>query len=584
MQQTNYDRPVKTKDTEILCESEADRLISEIVSRTRIHPGVVRGASVRGAIAFKEVLLGLSDMQNGLTRSGIRQAALITLPPRILAREDGDRAAIVNDIVNQVLYGMPSSSLRDGTEQPLEWDLLSPEDIMEGLKNLRRLSREQVDRLAKKGRPTIIDDPDKNREILKYLEANKFLRRGGRDQLSLTTKALEYLMNELERKLRDGEITLEEYNREKDRLMGMLRNASRPKSKMSARELANTMMELMEAQDGHCSSGIDFERMYIYYHIKANSEGRELSPQKRDYYGLKVLIDSLEEQGILRTAETGSDFVLTSEALDMLLEYLIEKDARGEGLRGAIDFEKRLLNERRHEIRRYSSGDVFRDISFRHTLREIARQKKSLSSVRKSDFRVFMKQPRKLKSDIVLCLDTSGSMAFQHKFLYARLAATGLAKAAIDDGNRVGVVAFDSLSRSAIPLGDSDKDAIFDYIIGLKAQGNTNIGEGVKRASQLLFQDGSSHQKHILLITDGQPTALSQAAFDQLKRLEEKDLSEESAILETRKAAARGVEVSVLHVASQDEAGDKFVRDIARAGRGKVRRMGSPEDLKAIMR
>ena len=248
---------------------------------------------------------------------------------------------------------------------------------------------------------------------------------------------------------------------------------------------------------------------------------------------------------------------------------------------GTIDFEKTLLNERKHEIRRYSSGDVFRDISFRHTLREIVRQKKSLSGVKRSDFRVFMTQPRKLKSDIVLCLDTSGSMAFHQKLMYARIAAMGIAKAAIDDGDRVGLIAFDSSSRTAIPF--SDKETIFNYIIRLSAHGNTNIGEGIKRASRLLFEDRSQNQKHILLITDGQPTALSKTTFEQLKGLEEKDLSEESVILEARKAAARGVVVSVIHIAGQSESSSQFVKKIALAGRGKVRRMSTPEDLRAVM-
>lgn len=564
-------------DGEILHEFDVDWLISEIVSRTRTHPSVARGASVRGTIAFKEVLQGLSDIHGGITLDSINKAAIITLPSRISLREGEDKTALVTDIVKEVLYGIPFPRTSDETIQPVEWSSLLPENIIEGLKNLKRLSQEQIEALAQKGQPTVIDDPDK----IKYLEDKRLKRKRKQNQYSLSKKTLNHLLNELERKLKDGEITPEAYNREKGRLLEMLRNASKPKFRTSVEDLANTIMELMEAQDGQWGNNIDFERMYIYYHIKANRGEQGLNPKKHDYYGLRMLIEDLEEQGILRTEGTDNDFVLTSEALHILLEFLIERDTRGEGLRGTIDFEKTLLNERRHEIRRYSSGDVFRDISFRHTLREIVRQKKSLSGVKRSDFRVFMTQPRKLKSDIVLCLDTSGSMAFQQKLMYARIAAMGLAKAAIEDGDRVGLIAFDSISRTAIPF--SDKETIFNYIIRLSAHGNTNIGEGIKRASRLLFQDRSHNQKHILLITDGQPTALSKTTFEQLKGLEEKDLSEESVILEARKAAAKGIVVSVIHIAGQSESSSQFVKKIALAGRGKVRRMSTPEDLRAIM-
>jgi len=195
-----------------------------------------------------------------------------------------------------------------------------------------------------------------------------------------------------------------------------------------------------------------------------------------------------------------------------------------------------------------------------------------------------MKQHRKLQSDIVLCLDTSGSMGFQHKLMYARLAASGLAKAAIENGDRVGMVAFDNFSKITIPLSEEKNDAVTSCVSKLYARGNTNIGDGIKSASQLLLQGSNQNQKYILLITDGQPTAISQGNFEQLKALEEKDLTEESAILEVRKAVARGINVSVLHVADRHEASGDFAKNIARVGRGEVRRIGSVEDLTTIIR
>jgi Mg-chelatase subunit ChlD len=234
-------------------------------------------------------------------------------------------------------------------------------------------------------------------------------------------------------------------------------------------------------------------------------------------------------------------------------------------------------------VRRYNSGDAFRDISVRHTLKEVARQRKELTDVRRSDFRVFMKQRRKQQSDIVLCLDTSGSMGFHHKLMFARLAAIGIAKAAVENGDRVGVVAFDNATQTILPITAKDKESIVDYISQLFARGNTNIGDGIRCATDLLSQGKSQNQKYIVLVTDGQPTAISQQTFERLKVQSEKDLTEESAVMETRKAAARGIKLSVVHVANRNEPSGEFIRSLARAGRGKVRRMSGLEDLGTIM-
>jgi len=240
--------------------------------------------------------------------------------------------------------------------------------------------------------------------------------------------------------------------------------------------------------------------------------------------------------------------------------------------------------ERNHEIRRYSQGDAFRDISLRHTLKQVVKQKKCLNEIRNSDFRVFMKQPHKPQSDIILCLDTSGSMGFHQKLMFARLAAAGLVQAGLQEGNRIGIVAFNDHGQVTVPLTATDKTSLLNCIASLSARGNTNIGDGIKSSSELLFQSYNQSQKHIILISDGQPTAVSEGAFTRLKEIKEKDLTEESALLETRLAAARGIQLSVIHIAAQGEASDKFIKDIARAGKGKIKRVSGPEDLREMLR
>ena len=194
---SEFDQLIKTKDSEILPESRVDKLISEIVSLTRTHPEIARGASVRGTIAFKEILQGLSEMQGGLTRDSFSKAALITLPPRISARQGANVIAIVSDIVKEVLYDIRFSRVRDETLSSIALDWLSPEDIIEGLKSLKPLFPGRNQELTQEKLPAIIAEPGKNQEMLKYLESQKFLKKGQQNQYSFTKKALEYLIDDL---------------------------------------------------------------------------------------------------------------------------------------------------------------------------------------------------------------------------------------------------------------------------------------------------------------------------------------------------------------------------------------------------
>ncbi len=575
----------QAKENEQLPEGEVDNLITAIVRRTREHPDIVRGASVRGTIAFKEVLQSFKEMQSGLTRNSIEKAAMITLPPRISTKQGDNESAvaIVSDTVKEVLYGIQFSKARMETILPGEMDWLSLKDIIANLQNLNpaQLSQEQKNELTRKGQVAVIPDNDSLQELSEYLASKDSLPEGKENQYHFTKKAIEYLMEELGQKLMRGEITEDEYHREKNKLEEMLSAASQLQSQMSNKELSETVMELMDAQDKQWQKKGEFQQMWIYYHIKSTREGKQLSPPKRGYYGLKVLIDYLEKRGILRTATAGKSFTLTSEALDTLLEYLIPLAHRGRELKSMIDSGKTQASERKHDIRRYCLGDVFRDISVRHTLREIARQKKKLADIDRRDFRVFVKQPSRLQSDIVLCVDSSGSMGYRYKLTYARLAAAALARAAVGKGDRVGVVTFDNFGRTIMPLTNK-KEEIINYIVGISAGGNTNIGDGIKCATELLLRKPSRNQKYTVLITDGLPSAITEKAFAQLRPMKEKNLTEEYAILETSRASSSGIKTSVIHIADSNEIGEGFVKNLARVGKGQVRRIRSLADIKAI--
>ena len=175
-------------------------------------------------------------------------------------------------------------------------------------------------------------------------------------------------------------------------------------------------------------------------------------------------------------------------------------------------------------------------------------------------------------------------MGFHQKLTYARLAAAGIAQAALEEGNRVGLVAFNDYGQATVPLTANDKEGVLNCIAATTPRGNTNIGDGIKSSVDLLFQSFNSHQKYIMLITDGQPTAISESDFARLKGTQKRDLTEESALLETRRAVARGARVSVVYIAAEAEASSEFIKEIARVGRGKIRRISSADDLKVVMK
>ncbi|MFC1898719.1 VWA domain-containing protein [Chloroflexota bacterium] len=579
---SKFDEFIKIKDSEVLTDLQTDEVISQIVGRTRQHPAVIRGTSVRGTITLKEVFHGFRKMNSALDREGIRKAALITLPPRITVRQGEDKYAIINDIVKELLYDISFFGEDNGEISPNVLEQLSLNDIMDALENLKPPSTQDEKKLSNKSMPTVISGADNPMANLN--EQPSFNRRKEQpsNQPAFMKKALEYLMNDLEEKLKNGEITPAEYTQKKEHLENMMKALSPSKPNMSSEEMANTIMELMDAQDKQFGGGVSFERMHVYYHIKAGDASEELIPQKRDYYGLKMLIGDMEREGMLSPGETDLGLTLTSHALNVLLDYLLVGESGNKRLRSFVNSARTLADEHKNEIRRYSSGDIFRDISVRHTLKEIARQQKTLSDVKKRDFRVFMKQHQRMQSDIVLCLDTSGSMSSHYKLIYTRLVSAGLVKAALNDKNRIGVVTFNDIGQKIIPLTDQNGDAIFDYIAKLTARANTNIAEGIRCASELLLQQKSHNQKHIVLITDGQATAISEKDFDRLKETKKEDLTEESAIMETRKASARGISVSVIHMAGENEESNRLVRRIAEVGKGKVYRVSNSRDLEGL--
>jgi Mg-chelatase subunit ChlD len=241
-------------------------------------------------------------------------------------------------------------------------------------------------------------------------------------------------------------------------------------------------------------------------------------------------------------------------------------------LQSGITRNRTLQPARNEEIRPFTAVSSFQDISVRHTLKEVVRQHKELGNVRRSDFRVYNRPRTWLDTDIVICLDTSGSIADHRKLIYERLAAAAITEAAQDNGDRTAVVTFESASNTPIALSDESNEQVNDYLATLSVKGGTNIAEGLKCAVDLLTSDINHNKKHIFLISDGEPNIISEKALKSLQGKKEtlRDPNEEAVLVETRRASAKGINVSVVLLAADQPKGYNFAKNVARAGNGSI--------------
>jgi Mg-chelatase subunit ChlD len=579
-----FDGVVAALTERALSASDAMSLVAQMVGRTRRHRDIVRGASVRGTIAVTELLDSLSLLNGGPTPGGIIKAALIALPPRILVKPRTNGVAVIDDIAKEVLYGVRFTHEDEKTIETFS-DTLSADVLPPG-----------ADRISSARRPpdpsagghtesfAVVPDSSSDATTPDHPHRSNLPPPDRRNDYTTVKQAVMRLLGDLDDRLRAGTITADEYERSRAGLMARLEKAARAQLGMSGRELAGTIMEMMDAQDGQWNNEVSLSRMRAYYHVKGACEGAEISPLKQDYHALKWLIDDLQSQQVLRATADASEFALTGFALDTLLKHLVgDKPILDSTLKTSVAGAE-LSSYRAHEVRRFSQGDTFRYVSVRHTLREVARRRKELFELTGTDLRVFLKERRKPQIDLVLCIDISGSMGFRQKLVYARLVAAGLVAAAFHEGNRAGVVAFNDHGQTTVPLTGRDRDSLFNGIAGLTPRGNTNIGDGIRSASDLLLQGHIRNRKHLVLISDGQASAMSSGAFAHLSPVKGQDLTEEAALYEVERASAAGVHVSVVHIAGRDDADDLFIKTIARAGRGTVRRLVGLADIRAMLR
>lgn len=154
----------------------------------------------------------------------------------------------------------------------------------------------------------------------------------------------------------------------------------------------------------------------------------------------------------------------------------------------------------------------------------------------------------KKQADIVLLIDTSGSMRDEDKIGQAKEAA----QIFLEDQagkNNVGLVRFSSDVEVLVPLGpiESNRAEILDAIDRLEARGNTSLYDAVIASVEKL-RDASDPERiqAIVLLSDGQDTS-SQRALNDVVRLLQEMRNSRTPILVIPVAYGRDADINALN-------------------------------------
>ncbi len=114
----------------------------------------------------------------------------------------------------------------------------------------------------------------------------------------------------------------------------------------------------------------------------------------------------------------------------------------------------------------------------------------------------------KKQADIVLLVDTSGSMANEDKIAQAIAAAEAFVNAT-ESSNRIGLTTFDDIVEVRVPLGNAE--AVFDqmrsHIRSLRANGGTELFMAVRDVvMEMNKQDDTNRIRAVVILSDGADT------------------------------------------------------------------------------
>lgn len=128
------------------------------------------------------------------------------------------------------------------------------------------------------------------------------------------------------------------------------------------------------------------------------------------------------------------------------------------------------------------------------------------------------------EKEIILIVDTSGSMGDRITQTQTQTKIGALKNAAVqfidkfkaEDRVKIGVVSYSDNAIQSKELVDADissnQSSLISVINNLKAEGATNIGDGI-RVAYKMFSSNSASKKYVILMSDGKPTSLTYSGF-----------------------------------------------------------------------
>ncbi|MCX8042594.1 MAG: VWA domain-containing protein [Desulfobacterota bacterium] len=616
--QTNVRRFLTRRMQEHVTIEQVDHMAAEIAETLRHHPNVERPPGVRGTLAMREMAQALGLVHKRLTRQDAAAAALLAFRHRTRFKDDGvvtpeqvfktvlsrhvfnialdaaerqkklgQRKPLTPDEAAQVLQGLADAALR--TCAPGEALPVDDPDFAEAALQ-HPLIQQALQEALDKG---MFETPHSAvKDLVQELEDRGYLELTDAHHATFSAEGKNRLQEKLEEALARGEITPEQLAAALNhaRALPAPEGLGTEKLRLSPKAETELLAELMDYQHQSRSQSSSLEDLYVHYVVN-EKKGLEVLSDKVDYEKLKVMLHHLERSGTLSLERDGKHYRLSHRALHKLLDALIQRE-KGQML-------ERRAFRREHEtdktdVRRYRRGDVFRDISIRHSVRRILRKGKGFEDINYTDLRSFEKKPRS-QLDIAVCVDISESMKHSGKLRYAKLAVAELARAATEKGDRVGIVAFSNLGQVVMPLTDKITP-LLEATMTLRAEQYTNIGNGLRCARRMLLKEKNSNSRYIIIITDGQPNAaLSDepedglsyhariAAFSRETTMETKRaLGAHHALVEAGLTRRKHIKISVIYIAEgdkEDQESERIAREIARIGNGRFHKVKAIERL-----
>ncbi len=293
-------------------------------------------------------------------------------------------------------------------------------------------------------------------------------------------------------------------------------------------------------------------------YIEKNSKIPEFQRELKSKVGQRV--KDLKSKGLLDDDGNICEKGFKLASLVMYTEELDHLEAKG--LLGDKKAKEKSHYGERDDSWAYKKGDRYVDIDVRKTIKNSI--KRNHKKIHAEDLKIF-ERISEGGIEIIYAIDSSGSMKGK-KIEMAKKAGVALAYKAIDNKDRVGIIAFGSEVKAKVSPTD-DFYQIISELTHIIASKETNFATTIDEAINL-FNPSKDLTKHLIFITDGVPTVGEDP--------------EKSALDSIAFARANGITCSMIGV-EIDEDASNFLKKAAELGNGKFHSVKNSNNLDTII-